>query len=173
MEGRHKQLSAGIVGQKGGRGAEKSAFGRFYTEEFDLTSTRNDANSISKGSFIVRAPPTERPTHRETHLMLIQVNYSDVIKTDAIQRFVEEKLAHELEYVADQVTRVEVHLHDDKAGRHGDHDKRCVMEARPTGLHPVAVEYASANLNHSITEAIHKLGRLVKKTLDRRHDHGH
>lgn len=103
--------------------------------------------------------------------MMIQVNYSDVAKTDAVQSYVEEKVAHELEHIAEQVTRVEVHLHDDKRGRNGDHDKRCVMEARPTGLHPVTVHHASDNLNHSINEATHKLGRLLKKTLEKRHDH--
>ena len=72
--------------------------------------------------------------------MLIQVNYGDISKTDAIQNYVEEKVTHELEHVAGQITRVEVHLHDDKRGRNGDHDKRiCVSPKVPPSVHWAAI----------------------------------
>ena len=102
--------------------------------------------------------------------MLIQINYSDIDKTDAIERFVEYKVNTEFERFADQITRVEVHLHDDNGGKAGSNDKRCVMEARPAGMQPLAVEYASDDLDKTIAETAAKLGRAVKKAFDKRRE---
>ena len=102
--------------------------------------------------------------------MLIQINYSDVDKTDAIERFVEYKISTQLERFADQITRVEVHLHDDNGGKSGSHDKRCVMEARPAGMAPLAVEYADDDLDKAIGETAGKLGRALKKVFDKRRE---
>ena len=40
---------------------------------------------------------------------------------------------------SDQLTRVEVHVSDENADKGGAADKKCVIEARPVGLQPVAV----------------------------------
>jgi len=102
--------------------------------------------------------------------MLIQINYGTVDKTDAIERFVEYKINTEFERFADQITRVEVHLHDDNGGKAGSHDKRCVLEARPAGLQPVVAEHASDDLDKAVAEAVGKLSRVLKKTFDKRRE---
>lgn len=103
--------------------------------------------------------------------MLIQINYGEVKKTDAIERYVEHKVGTQLERYAEQITRVEVHLHDDNGkAKAGAEDKRCLMEARPAGMNPLAVEHTSDNLDKSITEAAGKLSRAVKKAFDKRRE---
>jgi hypothetical protein len=44
-----------------------------------------------------------------------------------------------LAHYADHLTRVEVHLSDESAGRSTGADKRCALQARPAGRAPVAV----------------------------------
>ena len=103
--------------------------------------------------------------------MLIQINYGDVKKTDAIERFSEHKLQTQLERYAEQITRVEVHLHDEngKAKAGGEH-MRCLMEARPAGMQPLAVEHSSETMDKAITEASGKLARAVKRVFDKRRE---
>lgn len=99
--------------------------------------------------------------------MQIQINFGDVTSSDAISQRVESAIQHSLEHVADRVTRVEVHLHDENADKPGPHDKRVVMEARPAGFDPLAVEHHGSDLYKVIDETAGKLGRAVKHKLER------
>lgn len=100
--------------------------------------------------------------------MLIQVNYGDVTKTDAIENFVNEQVEHHLAHVADRITRVEVHLRDDSSeSKHTGDDKRCTMEARPAGRPPLAVEHRGDNMQKVVAEAAGKLERAVKHAFER------
>ena len=62
---------------------------------------------------------------------------------------------------ADHITRVEVHLGDESAGRSSGEDKRCMVEARPAGRPPVAVTDHAATLDEALRGALHKLKRLL------------
>ncbi len=64
----------------------------------------------------------------------------------------------------DQITRVEAHLSDESAHKSGGADKKCVLEARPAGLHPLAVTHVAANLEQAIHGAAEKLERLLDST---------
>jgi ribosomal subunit interface protein len=100
--------------------------------------------------------------------MLIQVNYSSVVRTDAIDDFVNQRVEKELAHYTDRLTRVEVHLHDDNgAAKHAANDKRVTMEARPRGLKPLAVEHAGDNLQVAISEAASKLQRALRRSFER------
>ncbi len=72
--------------------------------------------------------------------MQIQINYGDIDGSDALGEAVEKAVHKELANVADRITRVEVHLRDDKQKRRGPDDKRCLMEARIASERPLAVE---------------------------------
>ena len=50
--------------------------------------------------------------------MQIQVHFSDVQNSWAINSHVHQRLANALKSGLDQITRIDVHLHDDSAG-HG------------------------------------------------------
>lgn len=70
-----------------------------------------------------------------------------------------------LERFADQVTRVEVHLHDTNAGKPGDHDKHCLMEARLEGRPPVTAEADAHTVQSALSNAVHKLQRGLDRDL--------
>ncbi|MGI8631307.1 MAG: HPF/RaiA family ribosome-associated protein [Solirubrobacterales bacterium] len=68
---------------------------------------------------------------------------------------------------ADQLTRVEVHLADENAGKGGGADKRCKIEARPAGQQPVAVTNHGATVDDAFSGALRKLGSLLERRFGR------
>ncbi|MBK7384405.1 MAG: HPF/RaiA family ribosome-associated protein [Flavobacteriales bacterium] len=74
-----------------------------------------------------------------------------------VRTSVEKAMAH----FADHVTRVEVHLSDENGEKSGKPDQKCVMEARPRGMQPLAVTHLDSNLHQAIIGAAEKLHNLV------------
>lgn len=104
--------------------------------------------------------------------MHIQVNTDDTIEgREALRAQVEATVESALERFAGQLTRVEVHLGDENAGRSGPGDTRCAMEARPAGQQPVAVTHNAATLEEASAGAAQKLARLLDSRLGRLNDH--
>ncbi len=72
----------------------------------------------------------------------------------------------------DRITRVEVYLSDQNSSQKGgDNDKRCTMEARPSGLQPITVTHEGATLDQAIDGAADKMEKTLTRTLDRLGDH--
>jgi len=69
----------------------------------------------------------------------------------------------------DQITRVEVHLTDVNAGKGGTDDKRCTMEARLAGMHPIAVSHQAGTVLHAIDGATAKLERALDSAVGKLH----
>jgi hypothetical protein len=90
--------------------------------------------------------------------MQIQVNTDDNVhgREDVI-RTVEAEVTHALKRFEGQLTRVEVHLGDENAGKHGPADKRCMIEARPANRQPVAVTHQADSLVGAISGAARKM----------------
>lgn len=104
--------------------------------------------------------------------MHIQVNTDDNVEgREALAAQVEATVEAALGRFAGQLTRVEVHLGDENAGRSGPSDKRCAMEARPAGQQPIAVTHNAATLEGACAGAAQKLARLVESRLGRLSDH--
>lgn len=72
-----------------------------------------------------------------------------------------------VERFATRITRVEVHLSDTNGPKHGEREKRCVMEARIAGLRPIAVADEAATLLVAIEGAASKLKKAIEHTLGR------
>ena len=70
-----------------------------------------------------------------------------------------------------QLTRVEVHIGDVNAGKSGPDDKRCMIEARPTGHAPVAVTHQAEAVKLALTGAMSKAKAALETTLGKRTDH--
>ncbi|MFG0306331.1 MAG: HPF/RaiA family ribosome-associated protein [Phycisphaerales bacterium JB040] len=100
--------------------------------------------------------------------MHIEINANDFELTDPIAEHVIARVEKELSHLADRVTRVEAHLGDHNASKQSDGDKRCMLEARPRGLDPIAVTAEHHDLYQAISEAAGKLRRALKTTLDKR-----
>ncbi|MBK7713771.1 MAG: HPF/RaiA family ribosome-associated protein [Bacteroidales bacterium] len=55
------------------------------------------------------------------------------------------------------ITRLEVHLSDENGPKNGVNDKRCMIEARPEGMQPVAVTFHSDSYEQAVEGAIEML----------------
>ena len=99
--------------------------------------------------------------------MQIEISYGDLEGSTALSTHVEDAVTKEIGHTANRVTRVEVHLRDDKQKRHGPNDRRCMMEARIAGEKPLAVEARGDDIYNVVTDAAGKLGRAVKHKLDK------
>lgn len=102
--------------------------------------------------------------------MKIQINYGDVEGSEALASRVTETIETALSRFRDRITRIEVHLRDDKQKRRGPDDKRCTMEARPAGDKPLAVEARDRDLYEAVRECADKLQRAVARRFERQAD---
>ncbi len=71
---------------------------------------------------------------------------------------------------SDRLTRVEVHLGDENAGKSGADDKRCIVEARAAGQKPTAVTNHASTLDEACSGALRKLTRLLETRFGRLDD---
>jgi ribosome-associated translation inhibitor RaiA len=77
---------------------------------------------------------------------------------ERVQTMVEDAISH----LKERITRIEVHLTDENSSKGGDHDKRCMLEARLSGLQPIAVSHQAETLSLAIDGATDKLGRAIE-----------
>jgi ribosomal subunit interface protein len=92
-------------------------------------------------------------TGREKLVERIETNV-----TEALRRF------------APQITSVQVHLADENSHKKGDNDKTCTLEARLSGLQPVAARENAGDLDQAVDGALDKLVAQLEHKLGRLHD---
>jgi ribosome-associated translation inhibitor RaiA len=110
-----------------------------------------------------------RPNKKKT--MKIQINSDNHITgREALVEQAEATVTSALGHLAEQITRVEVHLSDENGEKTGVRDKRCMMEARLEGHQPIAVTDEADSLDEAIAGAADKLKRSLDHTLGRVHD---
>ena len=99
--------------------------------------------------------------------MQVHVNTDRQIQGgESLAHWVEQETLTRLARFREQVTRVEVFLSDENAGKAGA-DKRCRMEARPAGLPPVTVTATADKLADAFTSATEKLQRALDADIGR------
>lgn len=104
--------------------------------------------------------------------MKIQLNTDINIEgTEALAAQVKATVEQALAHFSAHITRVEVHLSDENAGKSGQQDQRCMLEARLEGRQPVAVTEHAATLDQAVHGAAQKLAHLLDSRLGRLHDH--
>lgn len=100
--------------------------------------------------------------------MKIQINSDNHITgREALVEQAEATVTSALGHLAEQITRVEVHLSDENGEKTGGRDKRCMMEARLEGHHPIAVTDEADSLDEAIAGAADKLKRSLDHTFSR------
>lgn len=103
--------------------------------------------------------------------MQIQVNTDKNIEgREAMAAGVEVVVTATLSQFSEHLTRVEVHISDANAGKSGQRDKRCMMEARPTHQQPVAVTHEAATVDEACGGAAKKLRSLLETHFGKLHD---
>lgn len=89
---------------------------------------------------------------------------------DRLAEKVEGHVEAALDRFRDRLTRVEVHLGDESAGRPTGADIRCTVEARPARLKPVAVTHHAADIDDACRGALKRLATALDRQLGRRDD---
>lgn len=104
--------------------------------------------------------------------MLVQINTDRNIEgREELARHVEEKVRAALDRYSGQLTRVEVHLGDENSDKKGGGtDKRCLLEARPAGLRPIAVKHEAETMELAIDGALNKFRRAIGNALGKLRD---
>lgn len=100
-------------------------------------------------------------------MLHIEISYSGTERSDALDEQVRAAVEHENKHLADRLTRVEAHVHDDNGAKGGNRDKKCVLEARPRGMDPIAVTEEGDDLYHVVREASRKLARALTKRFEK------
>lgn len=100
--------------------------------------------------------------------MKVQINTdSNIEGNEALVAKVSGLVESALDRNIERITRIEIHLSDEDAGKSGHNDKRCMMEARLEGLQPIAVTDSASTLEHAVAGAAGKLARLIESTVGR------
>ena len=92
--------------------------------------------------------------------MQVQINAPNESLPAAFVELVENRVESALASYATRLTRVEIHFKDLNAQK-GGIDKRCVIEARPKGLDPVAADHESAEIADAFRGALEKLQHVL------------
>jgi ribosomal subunit interface protein len=103
--------------------------------------------------------PTE---NHQGDIMNIQVNTDHNIKGSAeLNTYIETSLAESFARFKVAITRIEVHLSDENAGKTGSNDKRCLLEARISHHQPIVVSHHADTIHQAIDIASDKLLRAL------------
>ena len=104
--------------------------------------------------------------------MQIQVNTDNFIHGDErVIEVAELAVSNDLEHMSDRLTRVEVHLKDQNADKHGPEHIRCTMEARPRGMDPIAANSDAADIQAALKGAAKTLRGRLSSALEKLDPH--
>jgi ribosomal subunit interface protein len=94
--------------------------------------------------------------------MNIQVNTDHNIEGSAdLNSYIEASLTEAFARYKVAITRIEVHLSDENAGKTGSNDKRCLLEARVSHHQPIVVSHHADTIHIAIEGASDKLLRAL------------
>lgn len=94
--------------------------------------------------------------------MNIQVNTDHNITGSAeLNSYVANSLTEHFERFKNAITRIEVHLSDENAGKVSQNDKRCLLEARVANHQPIVVSSHADTIHEAIETACTKLLRAL------------
>ena len=95
--------------------------------------------------------------------MIVQINTDNNVEGNArLKAYIAEEVGTALSRFEDKITRLEVHLGDENSDKSGVNDKRCLIEARPNNMQPVAVTNHADTTEKAFQGALDK----IKKVLD-------
>lgn len=99
--------------------------------------------------------------------MHIEISSKGFSTTEAMREHITSHIESALHAVADRLTRIEVHLGDTNASKGGPDDKRCMIEARPKGGDPIAVEHFGSDVYDTVEETASKLRRALQTKFEK------
>lgn len=104
--------------------------------------------------------------------MQIQVNTDNFIHGDErVIEVAEDAVNAALGNFEDRLTRIEVHLKDQNADKHGPDHIRCTIEARPRGRGPIAAHDDAADIQGALKGAAKKLRQRLGREFEKLDPH--
>lgn len=104
--------------------------------------------------------------------MKIQFNTDKTITgNEKDQLYFNSLIADGLENFESHISRIEVHLSDEKGKKEGLNSKRCLLETRLEGRQPIAVSCQADTVELAISGAIDKLTASLDTIIGRIQDH--
>ncbi|MFV5697282.1 HPF/RaiA family ribosome-associated protein [Flavobacterium sp. ZT3R17] len=100
--------------------------------------------------------------------MTIQINTDNNVEGHArLKAYISEELGKALTRFEEKVTRLEVHLGDENSDKSGINDKRCLIEARPINMQPVAVTHHADTTEKAFHGALDKIKKVLDTTFEK------
>jgi ribosome-associated translation inhibitor RaiA len=100
--------------------------------------------------------------------MKIQFNTDKNIEGhDRLETYFTTEIEKELARFDEKVTRLEVHLGDENSTKGGVNDKRCMIEARPAKLQPIAVTAHADTIEKAFFQAVEKIKKSLTTTFEK------
>jgi ribosome-associated translation inhibitor RaiA len=104
--------------------------------------------------------------------MLVQINTDKNVEGhERLESYFSEELKKALSRFEDKVTRIEVHLGDENSEKSGVNDKRCLIEARPEKMQPVAVTNHADTIEKAFQGAMEKIKKVLETTFEKKKTH--
>jgi ribosome-associated translation inhibitor RaiA len=104
--------------------------------------------------------------------MTIQINTDNNVEGhERLKSYISDELRKTLSRFEDSITRLEVHLGDENSGKVGFNDKRCLIEARPEKMQPVAVTFHSDSVEKAFHGALDKIKKVLETTYEKKRTH--
>jgi ribosomal subunit interface protein len=105
--------------------------------------------------------------------MQIQIRTDNHIEgSERLENYFSEVLHTTLKRFEDKITGLEVHITDENsAGRSGNADIRCLIEARVKGHDPLSATNHADTVEKSIAGAIDKIKKVLEHTFDKMRTH--
>jgi len=101
-------------------------------------------------------------------MMTIQVNTDNHIDgKEDFASYIKDLFNEKLKRFDSHVTRIEVHLSDENAGKGGSDDKKCNIEARIESHDPIFASATSNEMHIAISEALQKIKTGIDRVLDK------
>lgn len=98
---------------------------------------------------------------------------SSVMGTENVAARIEEMMRDKLARFEDRLTRVEVHVSDENAHKHGADDKTCTIEARPRGGRPIGVTEHASKVDDAARKAANTMAQRLERVLGKEARHKH
>lgn len=100
--------------------------------------------------------------------MTILVNTDNHIEgKEELNNYITNLYTEKLSRFNSHLTRIEVHLSDENAGKAGTDDKKCSIEAKIEGADPIFASAQSDEMSKAIHEGLQKIKRGIEHHLDK------
>jgi ribosome-associated translation inhibitor RaiA len=101
--------------------------------------------------------------------MTVQINTDNNVEGhERLKTYMADEIATTLARFEDKITRLEVHLADENSDKFGINDKRCLIEARPNNLQPVAVTNHADTTEKAFQGALDKIKKVLETTFEKK-----